>query len=1191
MNEQLQIPQQPQSIDPALKAQLDAIQQQTPEVNNSGGQQIDIAIDGDPGIMDYVQDTALSVVGGVAGAVNETRDFIQGTAQFAKDVATEGWDAAEFREPTAEEGAFLRIPEYEPETGVGAFVKGMTQFAAGFVGGGKFLKGAKLLQGKKYIRPMAQGAFADTLAFDAQEQNVSALIQEIPWLRNPINEFLTAKESDHMSGRLKNLIEGVGLGLVADKIVDGLRFAKRSMGAKTEKELAKISSEYLDKYGKEEGIATSVNLKVEAPVKASTKVPIKETTKAPERLGVDAVSDAATHTTPPVIKEPYRMAEILRSAKNSQEAFREVTKEVNLAREVYENPEMSHVVRGIADMVYDSTLKGKGVKHQTQWLTEATEEAERFGFRRTEFLNMGEAAPEVMEHITRFMTQQRAANYYAGVEMNRLKTKIDAGHYSTSELARWVQLQEAAQEMRINDRNLGTGSGRMLDLRRVTMDELTASNILGVKNGDEFATKFFGTFREMSEKEAEDYIKGKGWKSPDEVLDMVKKVQGVGDDPYLAMRLAQAVRPGRGFWDVFNSYRIWNLLSSPVTWGYNLGSNVLKTTTMPFEKALGGAMRATYFAATGSTEAQREAVQAMKIGLRTYGAMYQNVTDAFRMAGKAFIIRDNILDASHNVLDGVKPQGFSYNTIKDMLLKDAPEGSILTPMQEVWARGLGALDEVLGISTRFMVSTDEFFKQLNYRSDLTAKYTQKALDAGMESKDVLEYVQRNMAASINKEGEAMLKVLDGAGNKVANPLAENALLTAQRSTWTQDLGEGTFAKSLYDMANNHAGAKFVLPFVRTPMNIFRDFTAHFPGMAQLFSHDYKVMMKGTAEDAARAQGQLALGGLTLFIGSSLAYNGHITGSPPEDPILRMMLEATGWQPYSIKIGDKYYSYSRLDPLGMFLGYCADMMDVYANLTEDDNIPKELMFGFARTMVNNALSKTYLQGLTEVIETVNDPERYMETFAGRTAATFVPASSALRLARKIGDPHMREMQDFMDYVKNTIPGLSKDLPAKRNWVNGEIEDYRFIGQDKGDWILNELYHLGEAVDGAPQKDIQGVKLTAVQYADLCELHGTVEIKGKTMTDALETLFDSREYDYEREQHRDGINGMDTPRTMAVNQVIQGYRKEAIRQLMDKHPDLYDSILNQEAEKALTKAGKLTEDNRSDKNDMIEQLLKR
>ncbi len=52
----------------------------------------------------------------------------------------------------------------------------------------------------------------------------------------------------------------------------------------------------------------------------------------------------------------------------------------------------------------------------------------------------------------------------------------------------------------------------------------------------------------------------------------------------------------------------------------------------------------------------------------------------------------------------------------------------------------------------------------------------------------------------------------------------------------------------------------------------------------------------------------------------MAFNNreYITGGGPLDENQKKALMATGWQPYSFKVGDKYISYQRLDPLGMMV---------------------------------------------------------------------------------------------------------------------------------------------------------------------------------------------------------------------------------------------------------------------------------
>ena len=55
--------------------------------------------------------------------------------------------------------------------------------------------------------------------------------------------------------------------------------------------------------------------------------------------------------------------------------------------------------------------------------------------------------------------------------------------------------------------------------------------------------------------------------------------------------------------------------------------------------------------------------------------------------------------------------------------------------------------------------------------------------------------------------------------------------------------------------------------------------------------------------------------------------GEISGAGPTDPQQRAAMLANGWQPYSVKIGDTWYSYRRLDPFASILGPTADLVEL------------------------------------------------------------------------------------------------------------------------------------------------------------------------------------------------------------------------------------------------------------------------
>ena len=68
----------------------------------------------------------------------------------------------------------------------------------------------------------------------------------------------------------------------------------------------------------------------------------------------------------------------------------------------------------------------------------------------------------------------------------------------------------------------------------------------------------------------------------------------------------------------------------------------------------------------------------------------------------------------------------------------------------------------------------------------------------------------------------------------------------------------------------------------------------------------------------------------------LAYMGLITGGGPKRQQDRIRLRKTGWQPYSFKIGDKYYPYGRVEPLAMIMGTVADMQKFIVSCYQKNN---------------------------------------------------------------------------------------------------------------------------------------------------------------------------------------------------------------------------------------------------------------
>ncbi len=105
----------------------------------------------------------------------------------------------------------------------GQLTKGVTQFAAAFIPVSRALRiaeGASLA-----LRVGANAAAAgatQAAAFNPDDPRLSNLIQDHPSLANPVTDFLQTKPGDtEAEGRLKNFLEGAGLGTAGDLILEG----------------------------------------------------------------------------------------------------------------------------------------------------------------------------------------------------------------------------------------------------------------------------------------------------------------------------------------------------------------------------------------------------------------------------------------------------------------------------------------------------------------------------------------------------------------------------------------------------------------------------------------------------------------------------------------------------------------------------------------------------------------------------------------------------------------------------------------------------------------------------------------------------------------------------------------------------------------------------------------------------------
>ena len=284
---------------------------------------------------------------------------------------------------------------------------------------------------------------------------------------------------------------------------------------------------------------------------------------------------------------------------------------------------------------------------------------------------------------------------------------------------------------------------------------------------------------------------------------------------------------------------------------------------------------------------------------------------------------------------------------------------------------------------------------------------------------------------------------------------------ANYGTYVNDLGKGM--RGIEQFRRNVPMSRFVVPFLKTPANIFK-YTFERTPVGYLME-GVKADIAAGGRRSAQAHARIAQGSAMMYFATSLAANGKITGAGPLDKKQRNQLRQSGWQPYSIVYDGKYYSYQRLEPLATILGLGADIGEITSNYqsydVQTEQEIEKLIVAAAVSVGNQVVGKTFFQGIGDLSAAFADPQREMEQYVNRLVGSFVPSVSAF--AERVVSPEIESVKTMTDAIKSRIPGLSDSVPKRRN-VYGETITYidpRSLQEadtyDKIMMTLNPIYY--------------------------------------------------------------------------------------------------------------------------------------
>jgi len=623
-------------------------------------------------------------------------------------------------------------------------------------------------------------------------------------------------------------------------------------------------------------------------------------------------------------------------------------------------------------------------------------------------------------------------------------------------------------------------------------------------------------------------------------IQLFAETLGLAKGPLHTVRIAELgaesmVRKGfRGLLEFYRSM----LLTSLKTHITNTVSGFAETFAVPVTRLVGGTL-------------MRDKEVIKETGSHFVGLLYGFRESTSKMI-EAIRHERNILDPMGTKVDGlVSPH--SNAIAMENLAPDKPWSPYSWLSSAV--NNFGKLSRM---SIRLLGGEDEFFKQLNYRAQAYSKIVKNIPD-GMNRQQRKDFIAKAMDDYFDEVGRA----------------TDNDLLNyAQKITFTEDLRPGSPSAYVQNLAHKFPPFQFIMPFIRTPVNIFERFKQRTPILNHFF-RSHREMMQST-DPAIRAQaiGNTALG--VALYGTAVSYimDGTVTGGGPVDPDLNKIWRQAGNQPYSIKTpSGNWVSYNRLDPMFMPFVFLTTIHENANVFIEDPSDYQDRVTAGVLAFAKAATDRTYLQGLDAVFKTfanisTGNTDRAMDPLAQLALNVIPPViNQQYDIGQSFGlyggAEGFREAISWNEKFMRKAPQLTGYNAIKHSWLTGKpiVSPFGYntgipVSTEQANKYLMEVVRMGRSID-PPDIRIGNVEMTGPQYAELNKIIGNVEIQGMTLMDALAAFMESENYNFDPNRHYNP----DYPdfRIEGVRSIIRTYKDMGRKMLMSQDSGLMNSYI--------------------------------
>lgn len=345
-------------------------------------------------------------------------------------------------------------------------------------------------------------------------------------------------------------------------------------------------------------------------------------------------------------------------------------------------------------------------------------------------------------------------------------------------------------------------------------------------------------------------------------------------------------------------------------------------------------------------------------------------------------------------------------------------------------KGYMQLAKWLDYPGKLLMSTDDMVKTIIARQRIAEK---SMLAAMRDVTNPLDFDQRLLAYT-----KKYSEYIDPATGRIKDKgLQEYANI----GTFQDDPGVGinSLAMFLDNMPYLGPVGRMVVPFLRTPANIFR-YQMEFTPLVGKYAGEYLAVKKSGDElRIAEYEGREMLGAMIISGGILGGMTGNLTGNTPVDPDERRRWQVAGIQSRSLYFNGIYISYNYFAPISNILAASADLA-MLARLGGPqevlENLQGQLTLALAASLVDQSYSRN-LADMAEILSLKNSTPEKAQMFMLNFANNNLPLAGLRRGFANSFDPYMREYQNSYDKVAQSfLPGIRNMYPPRISEITGQ-----------------------------------------------------------------------------------------------------------------------------------------------------------